>query len=122
MRLTIETNERKFFRQLLEILSSIPPLNKLRPKELDLLAIIMYYNNIYKDLDPLLRQRVLNSKATKKEIREIAGMNENVFNTNIFILRKNNLVSKSGELIGALQIFPKDSFKIEFQFNIEKDV
>lgn len=122
MRLTIETNEKKFFRQLLEILSSIPPLNKLRPKELDLLAIIMYYNNIYKDLDPLLRQRVLNSKATKKEIREIAGMNENVFNTNIFILRKNNLVSKSGELIGALQIFPKDSFKIEFQFNIEKDV
>lgn len=122
MKLTIETNEKKFFRQLLEILSSIPPLNKLRPKELDLLAIIMYYNNIYKDLDPLLRQRVLNSKATKKEIREIAGMNENVFNTNIFILRKNNLVSKSGELIGALQIFPKDSFKIEFQFNIEKDV
>jgi len=122
MKLTIETNEKKFFRQLLEILSSIPPLNKLRPKELDLLAIIMYYNNIYKDLDPSLRQRVLNSKATKKEIREIAGMNENVFNTNIFILRKNNLVSKSGELIGALQIFPKDSFKIEFQFNIEKDV
>ena len=122
MKLTIETNEKKFFRQLLEILSSIPPLNKLRPKELDLLAIIMYYNNIYKDLDPLLRQRVLNSKATKKEIRDIAGMNENVFNTNIFILRKNNLVSKSGELIGALQIFPKDSFKIEFQFNIEKDV
>ena len=121
MKLTIETNEKKFFRQLLEILSSIPPLNKLRPKELDLLAIIMYYNNIYKDLDPLLRQRVLNSKATKKEIRDIAGMNENVFNTNIFILRKNNLVSKSGELIGALQIFPKDSFKIEFQFNIEKD-
>lgn len=121
MKLTIETNEKKFFRQLLEILSSIPPLNKLRPKELDLLAIIMYYNNIYKDLDPSLRQRVLNSKATKKEIREIAGMNENVFNTNIFILRKNNLVSKSGELIGALQIFPKDSFKIEFQFNIEKD-
>jgi len=122
MKLTIETNEKKFFRQLLEILSSIPPLNKLRPKELDLLAIIMYYNNIYKDLDPSLRQRVLNSKATKKEIREIAGMNENVFNTNIFILRKNNLVSKSGELIGALQIFPKDSFKIEFQFNIEKNV
>ena len=52
MKLTIETNEKKFFRQLLEILSSIPPLNKLRPKELDLLAIIMYYNNIYKDLDP----------------------------------------------------------------------
>ena len=51
MKLTIETNEKKFFRQLLEILSSIPPLNKLRPKELDLLAIIMYYNNIYKDLD-----------------------------------------------------------------------
>jgi hypothetical protein len=122
MKLTIETNEKKFFRQLLEILSSIPPLNKLRPKELDLLAIIMYYNNIYKDLDPSLRQRVLNSKATKKEIRDIAGMNENVFNTNIFILRKNNLVSKSGELIGALQIFPKDSFKIEFQFNIEKNV
>lgn len=122
MKLTVETTERKFFRQLLEILSSIPPLNKLRPKELDLLAILMYYNNVYKDLDPLLRQRLLNSKVTKKEIRDTTGMNENVFNTNLFILRKNNLISKSGELISALQVFPKDSFKIEFQFNIEKDV
>ena len=122
MKLTVETTERKFFRQLLEILSSIPPLNKLRPKELDLLAILMYYNNVYKDLDPLLRQRLLNSKVTKKEIRDTTGMNENVFNTNLFILRKNNLISKSGELINALQVFPKDSFKIEFQFNIEKDV
>ena len=121
MKLTIETNEKKFFRQLLEILSSIPPLNKLRPKELDLLAILMYYNNVYRDLDPLLRQRLLNSKVTKKEIRDTTGMNENVFNTNLFILRKNNLISKSGELISALQVFPKDSFKIEFQFNIEKN-
>ncbi len=121
MKLTVETTERKFFRQLLEILSSIPPLNKLRPKELDLLAILMYYNNVYKDLDPLLRQRLLNSKVTKKEIRDTTGMNENVFNTNLFILRKNNLISKSGELINALQVFPKDSFKIEFQFNIEKN-
>ena len=121
MKLTVETNERKFFRQLLEILYSIPPLNKLRPKELDLLAILMYYNNVYKDLDPLLRQRLLNSKVTKKEIRDTTGMNENVFNTNLFILRKNNLISKSGELINALQVFPKDSFKIEFQFNIEKN-
>jgi len=87
-----------------------------------LLAILMYYNNVYRDLDPLLRQRLLNSKVTKKEIRDTTGMNENVFNTNLFILRKNNLISKSGELISALQVFPKDSFKIEFQFNIEKDV
>ena len=49
MRLTIATDERKFFRQFLEILSSIPPLNKLRNRELDILAAMMYYNYLYKD-------------------------------------------------------------------------
>lgn len=121
MKLTIETTERRFFRQFLEIISSIPPLNKLRPRELDLLSILMYYNSLYKNLDPSIRQRVINNKATKKEIREVADMNEDVFNTNMSILRKNNLIGKSGELIPALQIYPTDTYKMEFHFNIEKD-
>ena len=121
MKLTIETTERKFFRQFLEILSSIPPLNKLRPRELELLSLLMYYNNIYKNLEPSIRQRVINNKNTKKEIREIIGMNDDVFNTNLSILRKNRLIDKSGELISTLQIYPTDTFKVEFQFNREKD-
>jgi len=122
MRLTIATDERKFFRQFLEILSSIPPLNKLRNRELDILAAMMYYNYLYKDLDDDIRGRVLNSKATKKDVREMLGMSQDVYNNNMSIIRRTGMIEKSGRLANALQVFPGTTYKIEFNFNIEKDV
>lgn len=122
MKLTIPTDDKRFFRQVLEILSSIPPLSKLRNRELDILAGMMYYNYLYKDLDDDIRTRVLSSKVTKKEIREMLEMSEDVYNNNMSIIRRTGMIEKSGRLADALQIFPGSTYKIEFNFNIEKDV
>lgn len=122
MKLTIPTDDKRFFRQVLEILSSIPPLSKLRNRELDILAGMMYYNYLYKDLDDDIRARVLSSKVTKKEIREMLEMSEDVYNNNMSIIRRTGMIEKSGRLADALQIFPGSTYKIEFNFNIEKDV
>ena len=122
MRLVIATDEKKFFRQFLEILRSIPPLTQLRNRELDILAAMMYYNYLYKDLDDDIRGRVLNSKATKKDVREMLGMSQDVYNNNMSIIRRTGLIEKSGRLADALQVFPGVNYKMEFHFNIEKDV
>ena len=122
MRLVIATDEKKFFRQFLEILRSIPPLTQLRNRELDILAAMMYYNYLYKDLDDDIRGRVLNSKATKKDVREMLGMSQDVYNNNMSIIRRTGLIEKSGRLADALQVFPGATYKMEFNFNIEKDV
>lgn len=122
MKLTIATDDRKFFRQILEVLNSFPPLDKLRNKELDVLSSIMYYNYLYKDLDEEVRWKVINNKLTRKEIREYIGMKEDVFNNNLSVIRKTGLIDSTGRLSTMLQIYPGSTYKIEFNFNIEKDV
>ena len=122
MKLTITTDDRKFFRQILEVLSSFPPLDKLRNKELDLLAGVMYYNYLYRNLDDEIRWRVINNRSTKKELREFLDMGEDVYNNNMSIIRKTGLIDGAGRLATMLQIIPGDKYKIEFNFNIEKDV
>lgn len=122
MKLNITTDERKFFRQVLELLSSIPPLEKLRGRELDLLAGLMYYNYLYRNLGDDIRWRVINNKSTKKELRDMLEMGEDVFNNNMSIIRKTGLIDKAGKLSNALQIIPSETFKMEFNFNIVKNV
>lgn len=122
MKLNITTDERKFFRQVLELLSSIPPLEQLRGRELDLLSGLMYYNYLYRNLGEDIRWRVINNKATRKELRDMLGMSEDVFNNNMSIIRKTGLLDKSGKISSALQIIPNDVFKMEFNFNIVKNV
>lgn len=122
MKLAIATDDRKFFRQVLEVLRSFPPLDTLRKKELDLLSGIMYYNYLYKNLDDTIRWRVINNRSTKKELRDYLGMNEDVFNNNMSIIRKTGLIDPAGRLANMLQIIPDKLYKIEFNFNIEKDV
>lgn len=122
MKLTIATDEKRFFRQALEILSGFPPLDTLRNRELDLLAAVMYYNYIYRNLDEDIRWRVINNKTTKKELRELIDMNEDVYNNNMSIIKKTGVIDKSGRLATMLQIIPGEVYKIEFTFNIERDV
>jgi len=45
MDIPITTDEKKFYRQALTIVSNIPPFNKLRTKELEALAWLSYYFN-----------------------------------------------------------------------------
>jgi hypothetical protein len=119
MRLNVNTDAKKFFRQLLELLSGIPPLDGLRKRELDLLSIYMYYNYKYRGLEEKVRWRILNSASTKKEMQEEIDMNADVFNNNLSLVRKTKVLGKDGSLVSFLQIYPDEIFNIEFVFKIE---
>ena len=121
MRIPINTTYKMFFRQLIELLRGMPPLDKLRNRELDLLSIIMYYNYLYKNLPEDVKWKIINNTQTRKEMQGVLGMKEDIFNNNLSIIRKTKLIDGDGKLVSFLQVYPDERFKIEFNFNIEPD-
>lgn len=115
-RIPIKTTESKFFRQLLELFR-IPPFNKLRSRELDVLGQILYQNNKYKSISTITRPLVVFSKEVRKEMRDTLEVSEDIFNNNLSGLRKHKLITEDNKLIPFLETlyFEKD-FKLEFNF------
>lgn len=74
MNIPIKTDKKKFYRQALTIVSSIPPFNKLRTKELEVLAWLSYYFNEFKQVFGENLVEDINNKLfdynTKVKIRE----------------------------------------------------
>lgn len=116
MIINIPTTKRKFFRQALEIMKAIPPINKLRPKELDVLAELLYYNYIYGHIEENLRGKVVFDYDTKITIREYLDINETNFNNILTILRKKGILIKRS-ITNDYGINP-DKPNITFKFNL----
>lgn len=94
----IKTDNDKFYRQFLEVLKSVPPINKLRPKELDVLAEIIRQNNLLKGYPDEHKNSILLSSASKKEIMDNVGIGADSLNNNLSMLRKYNILSKENRL------------------------
>jgi hypothetical protein len=125
MKINIKTNKKLFFRQALEIVKHIPPYNSLRPRELDVLAQFLYYDNEFKDLAEDVRGKILFDYDTKQSMRDFIGINEAVFNTTVstlkskgFILGKTLSCPKHFE--NGLLKFDTDYPEITFKFKIEE--
>ena len=116
-KITIKTNQDKFFRQFLDLFRSIPPFNKLKSRELDILAQLLYYNNLNNDTDIKIRHIIVFSTELRKEMRENLDISVEVFNNNISGLKKHKLVTKDNRLIPFLETLYFDkNFKLEFDF------
>lgn len=112
----IKTTEEKFYRQLLELFRSLPPFNKLRSRELDVLAQILYQNNKYKNINVKARPLVIFSKEVRKEMRENLNVTEEIFNNNLSGLRKNKLITKTNRIT---PYFENIEFNKEFLLNFK---
>jgi len=116
-KIPIKTTPDKFFRQFLELFRSLPPFNKLKSRELDILAQLLYYNNLNKDINIKIRHLVVFSTELRKEMREKLNISVEVFNNNISGLKKHKLVTKDNKLIPFLETLYFDKFfKLEFNF------
>ena len=119
MDLTIKTNINLFYRQLLEILSSFSPVNKLRQGEIRVLAEIMKQNFNYKNLSKTARRNVIFSKEVKEEMCDNLKISRDSLNTNLSVLRKKNILNNDNTLIKGLEIFPSKSFDFKVTFKFE---
>lgn len=121
MRLNIDTTQKKVYRQVLEIIRSIPPLTKLRNRELDVLSILMYYNYKYRNVEEDIRWRVILDPSTKREMQKEIHMSEDAFNNNFSLIRKSGLIDKDNRIPKFLQLMIGDKYDVRFNFNIKED-
>ena len=113
----IKTTRDKFYRQVLEVLGNVPPINKLRPKEKDVLAELMYQFDNYKSYPEQHRRTIIYSNDNRKVMREKIGIGADSFNNNISILRRHKILIKNDELHPFFtDILFDGEFKIGFLF------
>lgn len=114
--LNLTTNKRKFFRQYLELVKIFKPFNKLRPKELDVLAEFLYLNNEYSAVPYEDRWKLIMHYDTKVGIKERLNMGDANFNNILSAFRnKGIMVDKRIEEKYLFNIGQDFKFKINFQ-------
>lgn len=119
MKIPIKTTEDKFYRQFLELFRSIPPFDKLRSRELDVLSQILYQNNKHSTIAEKTRPLVVFSKEVRKEMRDTLNISEDIFNNNLSGLRKHKLISENNRIRPFLESLHFDKeFKLEFNFKL----
>jgi len=117
MVIPIQTTKKKYFRQCLEVLKILPPLNTLRPKELTVLAEFLYWNNEYKHIPKEDRWKIIFDYETKLKMKDNIGIDDFSFNNITTSLRKKGILSKKG----IENTFGIDADKpfIKFEFAIQ---
>lgn len=113
----IVTTENKFFRQYLELLN---PILKLRGKELDVLAELMYYNYKFKDIPEEHRWKLIFDYDTKTKIRTKLDLSDASMNNNLSALRKKKIIH-ANRVRSAFLVYPSAEFKLNFKFNVQED-
>ena len=116
---TLNVNKKLFFKRWLDFLK---PYHKLRPKEIEFLAILLYKRNILsgKVSDDSLVNKLLFDTDTRKEVREELNYNDaQTFNNMLYSLRKSNVLSSDNIIEPALIPNIKgNNFKLVFNFNV----
>lgn len=118
MDLKIKTkNKLDFFAKLINVLSLVDPINKLRPKERELLAYFLYYNDKYKSLDIEERATILFHKTTRIDIQELMGIDSQTFYNLKSQLKIKKLLNSEYLSKVFINLYHTDNFNINFIFN-----
>ena len=109
-------NKLDYFMKVINVLSLVGPVDKLRPKERELLAHFLYYNDKYKSLGIDERIKLLNDKGTRIDISEEMNIDSQTFynlksQLKIKKLLVDNYLSKS-----FVSLLHKNNFNINFIF------
>lgn len=103
------------------------PYHKLRPKEIEALSLILYYEHELKmDVNSQdLVTRLLFSPETRHRIKdELGNMPNTVFNNLLSQLRKKGVLTKENEINEALRPpmdITDDNFQLVFNFELKDD-
>lgn len=115
-KVTIPTDESKFYRQYLEILN---PIIKLRGKELDVLAELLFHNTRLQDIPNELRWKLIFDQDNKTAIRQKLNLSEASLNNNLSALRKKKIIVDNSVLKNFL-VEPDEDFSLRFNFKMDK--
>lgn len=85
-----DSNIKKFYFAYVEIMVS--PIYKLRKREEEILALLLYYNNIKKHIEEEDRLKIVFNINTRKKICEELGVTNNIIQQILNSLRKKGLI------------------------------
>jgi hypothetical protein len=114
--ISITTDKAKFFRQYLELVN---PMIKLRGRELDVMAELLFHNNELKGIPHKQRWQLILNYESKTEIRSKLQMSDASLNNNLSALRKKGILSNDGVVKNFL-VYPDENCKLSFNFNIKE--
>tara|TARA_R110000751_G_C13785448_1_gene481497 strand:+ start:86 stop:469 length:384 start_codon:yes stop_codon:yes gene_type:complete len=119
MVIPIDVKIDNFYRYYVELIN---PIIKLRKRELDVLAKLMYYNNEYKDLKEDIRFKIVFDYDTKIKIAKELDISLDVLNNNFSELRNKKIINDN-RLSKGFQIYHntkehKLTFKFDFKSNV----
>jgi hypothetical protein len=118
MDLKIKTkNKLDFFAKMINVLSLVDPISKLRPKERELLAYFLYYNDKYKSLDIEERAAMIFHKTTRIDIQEFMKIDSQTFYNLKSQLKIKGLVNSEYLSKVFINLYYKKDFNINFIFN-----
>jgi hypothetical protein len=113
MELSVQTNPKKYFRQLLEILDFTPKFSILSNREKDVLAELEYYNWMYKSLVQEDKWALINSVEIRERMRTSTSLSKEGFNNLLTSLRKKNVITFAG-IRKDYELSPSDGLFIKF--------
>lgn len=117
----ISTSKKYIFRHWLKILK---PYHKLRDKEQEALALMLYYRYelSIEVSNPDLVQKLLFSTDARKQMRaDLGDMGPKVFNNLLTALRKKNVLGKNNIINpGLIPKMSETGFKLIFNFEVNE--
>ena len=113
------TRPRKFFRQYIELLQ---PMLKLRQREADVFAELLYHNYLKRDIkDTADRFKLVFDISTREKMQDYLKISNSVIQQALGGLRKKGVI-KGITLRESFIIVPQDGvFSLTFKFVVEED-
>ena len=118
MRLILKTDKRRYFRQVLELLSPVPPFSTITSKERSVLGEFMYLNWSYRELSSEDKKKILFSTQNKEAIRFTLNMSKEALNVTLYVLRKKGFITYD-RIISEFEFLPERVLEYVF---IEEEV
>ena len=111
---TLKQDRRQFFRAYVEMLR--PFLKKIRGREADVFAELLYYNFVKKDVkNDVDRAKLVLSPEIRRDIESHLGISTAIFRNALSGLRQKGLV-KEDNTIGNTYLVMGDDEKLELKF------
>jgi hypothetical protein len=120
--LPIPSNSKKlFFRRYVELIGPVLGLGQ-RKRTLDVLALLLYFNDKYKAIEDLeIRCKIIFNYDTRIEILNELGINTSILNNCFTELRKHKLISNKNVINKNIIIYAVPEFKLTFNMTLNEE-
>lgn len=118
MNVTVNTTNRESYVDILKLIRTVPPFDKLRDAEIQVLAELVYWYNYYEGSPEEVRNTMTFDYDTRIKIVNKLGITQNAMNTYLYRLRKYGFVKNRTLMMKFPNLKNVKSLNINFKVNI----